>query len=144
MIRRYQNADLEKAAISLIEAFAAEPWNENWSIELAKTRIEELMSGPMSIGFIFEENDSILGVMVGRRTTYLYGIEYFVDEFFIAPSVQRKGIGTKMINHVRKELSLEGFVDIVLNTEKGYPSEQFYIKNGFVQKNNLIFMYLNF
>lgn len=144
MIRRYLNTDLEKVATALIESFAAEPWNENWSFELAKTRIEELMSGPMSIGFIFEENDAIHGVMVGRRTTYICGIEYFIDEFFITPSAQRKGIGTNMINYARKELLQEGFVDIVLNTEKGYPSEQFYKKNGFAQKDNLIFMYLNF
>ena len=144
MIRRYKNSDLDKAAIVLTQAFAEEPWNEKWNIELARTRIEELMSGLMSISFIFEEDDNILGVMIGRRTTYLYGTEYFIDEFYIAPAAQRKGIGTKMIRYAREELSREGFVDIVLNTEKGFPSEQFYIRNGFVQKESLIFMYLNF
>ena len=144
MIRRYKNTDVDKIAIALTQTYREEPWNEAWSVELARIRMEELMSGPMSIGFVFEEDNEILGVMVGRRNTYLNGPEYFVDEFFVVPSSQKKGIGSKLISHAREELSKEGFVDIVLNTEKGYPSERFYKKNGFVQKDSLIFMYLNF
>ncbi len=144
MIRRYHSADLEKAALVLKQAFAEKPWNENWDLELAKTRIEELMAGPMSIGYVCEEENNILGIMLGRKTTYICGIEYFVDEFCISPSAQRKGTGTSMIDYARQELAELGFADIALNTEKGYPSEMFYKKTGFVQKENLIFMYLNF
>lgn len=144
MIRRYCEKDLEKAAWVLKEAFAEAPWNEVWDIELAKTRIGELMSGPMAIGYVWEEDSRILGIMLGRKTTYLWGPEYFIDEFCISPAVQRKGIGTSMIEYAKQQLAAQGFVDMVLNTEKGYPSEKFYIKNGFVQKESLIFMYLDF
>ncbi len=144
MVRRYLDSDLEKAAKCYMETFAEEPWNEEWSMELAMTRIRELMSGPISIGYVYEEDTHISGVMIGRKNTYLHGSEYFIDEFCIVPSSQGKGIGTKMINYAKEELGAMGYVGIVLNTEKGYPSELFYKKNGFVQKEDLIFMYLNF
>jgi len=144
MIRAYKDDDLEQASIVLIKTFAEEPWNEEWNMELTKTRIKELMSGPMSIGYVYEKNNIIVGVMCGRQTTYLYGKEYFIDEFCILPTEQGKGIGSQMIKQAKDELILRGFVDIVLNTEKGYPSEKFYKKNKFEIKESLIFMYLDF
>ena len=144
MIRAYKNSDLAQAAKLLVDTFIQEPWKEEWTKELAKTRIEEFMSGPMSIGYVYEENGEIIGVMCGRQSTYLCGKEYFIDEFFISPSQQGRGIGTKMINYAKNDLQHQGFVNIVLNTEKGYPSETFYKKNNFKVKESLIFMYLDF
>ncbi|HBI91943.1 MAG TPA: hypothetical protein DDY58_05615 [Terrisporobacter glycolicus] len=144
MIKAYKSGDLDQVAKLLVDTFIQEPWKERWTEELARVRIEEFMSGPMSIGYVYEENKKIIGVMCGRQSTYLYGKEYFIDEFFISPSQQGRGIGTKMINHVKNDLQQQGFVNIVLNTEKGYPSEAFYKKNNFKVKKSLIFMYLVF
>ena len=144
MIRVYKSSDLDQAAKLLMDTFIQDPWREEWTVELAKTRIEEFMSGPMSIGYVYEENNKIIGVMCGRQSTYLCGKEYFIDEFFISPLHQKKGIGTKMINYAKKDLQQQGFVNMVLNTEKGYPSEIFYKKNNFKIKESLIFMYLDF
>lgn len=144
MTRVYKSSDLEQAAKLLVDTFIQEPWKEEWTVELAKTRIEEFMSGPMSIGYVYEENKEIIGVMCGRQSTYLCGKEYFIDEFFISPSQQGKGIGTKMINYAKNDLQQQGFVNMVLNTEKEYPSETFYKKNNFKIKESLIFMYLDF
>lgn len=144
MIRRYTEKDLFDCAIILKDAFAQTPWNEAWSVELAETRIKELMCSPVSIGYVYEESGNIKGMIAGRKTTYLHGKEYFIDEFFISPSAQRKGVGSQMISFVKKELSSLGFVDMVLNTSKGFPSERFYLKNGFMQRENMIFMYLEF
>lgn len=144
MIRLYKSRDLDQVAKLLVDTFIQDPWKEEWTVELAKTRIDEFMSGNMSIGYIYEENNKIIGVMCGRQSTYLFGKEYFIDEFFISPSHQGKGIGTKMINYAKQDLQQKGFVNIVLNTEKGYPSEMFYKKNKFKVKESLIFMYLDF
>ncbi|MBQ8687299.1 MAG: GNAT family N-acetyltransferase [Ruminococcus sp.] len=144
MIRSYTPVDADACAWVLKRAFAAAPWNEEWSLELARTRIQELMCSPMSIGYVYEEEGCILGMMLGRKTTYLHGVEYFIDEFCIAPEAQRKGIGTRMLAHAREELMPRGFEDIVLNTERSSPAERFYSKNGFVAKDSLIFMYWDF
>lgn len=98
----------------------------------------------MSVCYLFEDENGINGLMCGRLTTYLFGKEYFIDEFCIFPDCQRKGIGSNMLQYVREDLKQYGIVSLVLNTEKGFPSEKFYKKNGFVQKENLIFMYNDF
>lgn len=144
MIRRYENKDLEQSAQVLMDTLCEEPWNETWSKELAETRIAELLSGPQAVGYVYVYENEIVAVMCGRKTTYIHGKEYFIDEFCILPKMQRRGIGSAMIDYAKTDLKKEGFVNIVLNTEKGFPSEHFYLKNGFQTKESLIFMYLDF
>ena len=141
MIRRYRPSDLKNAAEVFRGAFAAEPWNEEWSYELAETRINELMSSPQSIGYVAEANGVIQAVLCGRRLKYLHGVEYMIDEFCVSPNMQRSGIGTAVLDYARKELTAEGVAAMVLLTTRGYPSERFYIKNGFESKDAMVLMY---
>lgn len=41
------------------------------------------MSGPMSIGYIYEENKKIIGVMCGRQSTYYKKNNFNVKESLI-------------------------------------------------------------
>ena len=141
MIRRYSPSDQKMAAEVFRAAFAAEPWNEEWTLELAETRIKELMSAPQSIGYVSEENGIIQAVLCGRKLTYLQGVEYVIDEFCVSPDMQRSGIGTAVLDHACKELTAEGVAAIALLTTRGYPSERFYIKNGFTGSDTMVFMY---
>ncbi len=142
-IRHYEDQDLEQATKGYMETFAQEPWNEQWPKELAQTRLSELLSGPQGRGYVCFLDGKLAGVMCGRLITFLHGREYFIDEFFVLSGMQGKGIGTAMIEHAKQELKAEGFVNIVLNTEKGYPAERFYLKNGFCLMESLTFMYLD-
>ena len=141
MIRRYRPSDLKMAAEVFRAAFAAEPWNEEWTFELAETRIDELMSAPQSIGYVAEDNGVIQAVLCGRKLTYLHGVEYVIDEFCVSPTVQRSGIGSAILEYARKELTADGVIAMALLTTRGYPSERFYIKNGFESKDAMTFMY---
>ena len=141
MIRRYRPSDLKMAAVVFRAAFAAEPWNEEWTYELAETRINELMSSPQSIGYVSEDNGVIQAVLCGRKLTYLSGIEYMIDEFCVSPDMQRSGIGSAVLDYACKELTAEGVMGMALLTTRGYPSERFYIKNGFESKDAMTFMY---
>ena len=141
MIRHYQSNDLRGCATVFCDAFAAEPWKEQWSIQLAETRIDELTGSSLSVGFVYEENGEILGFAAGRIVSYLYGREYVIDELCISPKVQGRGIGSALLRHIMDEMKARGIVAVVLQTTKGYPSEQFYLKNGFVQSQDMITMY---
>lgn len=144
MIRRYIPSDLKMAAEVFRAAFAAEPWNEEWSLELAETRIKELMSAPHSIGYVSEENGVIQAVLCGRKLTYLHGVEYVIDEFCVSPDIQQSGIGTAVLDYARKDLACENIAAMALLTGRGKPSERFYIKNGFKGIDDMIFMYCFF
>ncbi|MBQ6040197.1 MAG: GNAT family N-acetyltransferase [Oscillospiraceae bacterium] len=143
MIRRYEQADLTACAAVFCAAFSAEPWNENWTDSLAETRISELMCSPLSVGYVYEENGEIIGFAAGRNVTYLFGREYMIDEFCIRPERQGRGTGSEMLTFIAADQKRSGTVNIVLNTSKGLPSEKFYLKNGFRQAENMIFMSLN-
>lgn len=141
MIRRYAQTDLEGAAEVFRAAFAGDPWNEEWSYELAAQRLSELMSAPQSAGYVNEENGAITAILCGRVLHYLHGAEYVIDEFCVSPSSQRQGTGTAVIEYAASELKADGVVAMALMTTRGFPSEKFYLRNGFEGNNGMIFMY---
>jgi GNAT superfamily N-acetyltransferase len=141
MIRRYRPDDLGGAAEVFRSAFAKEPWKEEWTAELAAERISQLMSAPQSVGYVSEEGGVIQAILCGRRLTYLHGDEYVIDEFCVSPSVQRQGTGTAVMEYAADEMRREGVVAMALMTTRGYPSERFYLKNGFEGIDGMLFMY---
>lgn len=141
MIRRYRPDDLSGASAVFTAAFAAEPWKEDWSEELASARISELMSSPQSVGYVYEQDGRIMAVMCGRKLTYLHGMEYVIDEFCVHPHIQRSGAGTAVMDFAAADMTAEGAVGIALMTTRGFPSEKFYTKNGFEGNGDMVFMY---
>lgn len=141
MTRHYCTGDLQACAAVFCSAFGAAPWNEKWTQTLAETRIAELTGTSLSVGFVYEENGTILGFAAGRRVTYLFGAECVIDEFCVSADAQGRGVGSKMMQYIADEMRMAGCVSIVLNTTKGYPSERFYRKQGFVQSDDMITMY---
>ena len=144
MIRRFVTDDLEGAAEVFRSAFAGDPWNEKWNIELAKKRISELMSAPQSVGYVYTDSGEIIAILCGRKLTYLHGTEYVIDEFCVNPDMQHSGVGSALLAYARNELAGEKVVAMALLTGKGKPSEKFYIKNGFKEIDDMIFMYYFF
>ncbi|MBE6051850.1 MAG: GNAT family N-acetyltransferase [Clostridium sp.] len=65
-------------------------------------------------------------------------IEEYVDELCVNYEDQGSGIGSEFLREIEKNIKKQGLDGFLLNTEKGYPSEKFYIKNGFKQIDNLI------
>ncbi|MBQ5334505.1 MAG: GNAT family N-acetyltransferase [Oscillospiraceae bacterium] len=143
MIRPYHEKDLQACAAVYCSAFSAPPWHEQWTAELAQTRVRELMCTPMSYGYVCEENGQILGFAAGRLMTYLYGREYVIDEFCVSYETQGRGIGSILMQHIIAEMKSRFCAAVVLNTTRGYPSEAFYLKNGFVQAEDMITLYLH-
>ncbi len=142
--KRLERNELSMCADTLIKAFKEEPWNENWTFEQAYTRLDELMSARVSRGYIALDSEEkiVVGMVIGRIMTYMSQKELWLDEVSIHPAYQRKGIGTRMFEYVKRELQEEPeeISNIVLTTMRGYPSVAFYEKNGFHIEECVIFM----
>lgn len=140
--RIMEQNDIAACALTLIEAFREEPWNEKWTYKQAYTRIDELMSARVSRGYVLYDGNTVVSMLCGRIMTYLDFKELWVDEFSVHPDYQRRGFGTKMLEFVREQLKNEPekISYLVLNTEKGYPSVKFYETNGFKADESLVFM----
>lgn len=52
--------------------------------------------------------------------------------------MQGKGIGSFFIQEIEELIKKQGMNGIILNTEKDYPSQKFYEKNGFEVITDLI------
>lgn len=141
MIRAYRNEDLTACAALYCAAFAAAPWNEHWPQETAAQRIADLMCSLLSVGLLYEEDGVIAGMLLGSHVTYLYGRELLIHELCVLPDRQRGGIGSKLLEYVVKRLRTKGYAGIFLNTTRRYPSEAFYVKNGFELQPRTVAMY---
>ncbi len=144
LYKRLEQNEISMCADTLIKAFKEEPWNEDWTFEQAYTRLDELMSARVSRGYIVLDSEAkiVVGMVIGRIMTYIDKKELWLDEVSIHPDYQRKGIGTRMLEYVKRELNAENeeISNIVLTTMRGYPSVSFYEKNGFHTDGNVIFM----
>jgi diamine N-acetyltransferase len=57
--------------------------------------------------------------------------EYFLHKFYVEVDEQGKGFGTKLFEHIVKELKDARSIRLTVN-RKNYKAINFYFKNGFV------------
>ena len=136
LMRKFTIEDTDKCAELYMEVFSAYPWYDKWaSFEQTRTYLMELIENPVFEGFIAYNGLEIVAVCFGRKRSWWSGNEFFIDEFYVRNGSQGNGIGTQMLNYVKKSLLEQDYNRLVLLTNKGIPAEEFYIKNGFY--NNL-------
>lgn len=135
-------ADFPACTIELIAAFSGPPWNEVWTHDQAYARIDGVMSGRVSRGWVCMDGDVCVSMLAGRLMIYQDQTLFYIDEFSVHPDYQRQGLGSRMLAFLREELKKEPtpVSHISLITERGFPSVTFYEKNGFVELTNELTM----
>ena len=113
-------------------AFAGEPWNDDWSDPEQLTEyIRDIACCFNSLNFGLIENGKLIAVSIGSIRHWWEGTNYNIDEFCIEPGSQRKGIGTRFMKLIEEEVRGRGLAGIFLQTDSDKPSYRFYTKNGF-------------
>ena len=110
MIRSVTKNDYEEIAKLMVEAFKNPPWNEVWSYERSYQRIEQLDDGKYTM----------------------------IEDFYIDPHCQRRGLGKKMMKAL--EECLPEVDNLILLTGREFYSADFYQKNGFKINDDMVFM----
>lgn len=142
IIDKIEIDDLNEIIDIFIRTYSKEPWNENWDFATLKERISAFIQNNCGINFCAKDpKGKIVGVMFGRKNYWIKSKEYFIDEFFVDYLFQNLSIGHFMIEEVSKIIRNDGYSCFILNTEKGFPCEKFYLKNKFIRKESNIFMY---
>ena len=129
--RRMERADIGACSDLFCKVFSAPPWNEDVSPEEAQRYFENCFSLASFRGFVAESGGRIVGLAAGFLKPWRKGMEFYLDEFCVAPSFQGKGIGSSLLDEIRTRLAEEGVFGAMLNTERAYPAYSFYLKNGF-------------
>lgn len=139
-LRQITLNDYHSAAYELIEAFKGEPWNEDWSYQAAYNRISQIMSSPLSRGFVAIQNGEVVGMLCGKIMTYLNEELLMAEEFSIHPKCQGQHLGQKLMSFAKEEMAKEGIYYFSLITERGYPCVKFYENQGFKEDMHSVVM----
>ncbi len=120
--------------------FVAAYENEPWTFERAREYLEDLFKTPRSIGFCAYENDLFVGAVFCREIVGSQFNRLSIEEFFVIPSMQRKGYGNALIDVVRRHVCNNDLGAITLMTERDNPAITFYEKGGFSNVEGMAFL----
>lgn len=139
-IRAFERSDLDECARLFVSVFTKAPWKDNWTTESARERLYEIHRTPGFVGRVFWEKDEIIGFVLGHCEEGSGMKEFCLQEMCVRNDRQRKGIGTRLLFHLQKELKGMSTEHIYLVTMKGTPAEHFYAKYGYRTNQRMILM----
>ncbi|MDR1117383.1 MAG: GNAT family N-acetyltransferase [Oscillospiraceae bacterium] len=138
--------ELEKSQYPLLakhyaETYNAPPWNDQWTEAFAFEKLSEMMDCRDAFGLVcYDDNDNFAGVILGNPEIYFNCKQFFIKDFFVALSLQGKGIGSLLIVEFEKRLKSMGIDKVYLFTSKGERTEDFYNKRGFKTWSGMVLM----
>lgn len=125
--------DIAACAKVYIAAYKVEPWNEIYEVSEVESYISQYMNSDTKCCFVLVEDAEIKGVALGFVVPSISGPYFRVEDFCVDVTAQRKGYGSCFMELLLKEVAKMGCDSVLLGTQKGYPSHQFYLKNGFLE-----------
>ena len=134
-IREFETTDLDDCAALFASVFNGEPWNESWRFEDARMRIGDIAAAPKFIGLVMS-NRELLGFVVGNVIRIESDNIFELKEMCVRTEKQRLGLGTQLLNELKRRLPEFGVDSIFLQTSHEKPAFQFYLKNGFCRESS--------
>lgn len=130
---------LDECVDLFIETFSGEPWYDVYD---SKKQVIDFFKNHMNnnyfVGYVLKDEDSVVALSLGMKKPWIHGMEYYIDQYCVKIGMQGKGIGSQFLTLIEADIEAQGMNAMILNTEKGFPSEKFYLKNGFQTLKELI------
>lgn len=112
--------------------FGREPWNDDWS---DKTQLgeymREIMNSYNALNFGLLIDGRLAAASIGAVRHWWEGTNYNIEELFVSPELQGRGIGTEFLKMIEAEIAERGLCGIFLQTDSDKPALRFYSRNGF-------------
>lgn len=140
---RYQEiteSHLDELAQLYVDTFNAAPWNDEWTFETARKRLQQLLHSEDSFGLCVYQGGQLCGAVLGVLEQYFDGPMYNLHEYWVKNEMRGKGIGSKLFAETEKRLLERGVKNIILFTAKGDATEHFYHKQGMGTDPDMVFM----
>lgn len=126
-----------------IDTFSKEPWNDVYdSKKQVVDFFENHTKNNYFVGYVLKDDDDVVALSIGSKKPWIKGMEYYIDQFCVKADMQGLGIGSQFLGLICEDIKSQGMNAIILNTEKGFPSEKFYLKNGFNALDELVVLAL--
>ena len=130
---------IEECVDLYIDVFTKAPWNDTYESGGQVSRFfRNHMANNYFVGYVLKGQGGIIALSIGMKKPWINGAEYYIDQFCVRTDLQGKGVGSCFLKLIEDEIRKEQMNAIILSTERGFPSEQFYLKNGFKPVGGLI------
>ena len=128
MIRKMKKTDIPSCAEILCAVYNNEMWQCRWTQETATTYLEDYFNANKFVGFVIEEEEKIIGAFFAHEKIWWNNSELFIDEMFILPELQRKGLGSMLIKTAEEYVTEHKLAGFTLSTNRYAPAPNFYKK----------------
>jgi len=142
-IEKLDEKHLKECSLMYIETFNSEPWNDNWNETTSFKRLKDIYDTPGFLGLVVFDQNQLKAAVLGNLEQWYDGYMYNLKEIFVNQEEKRSGIGSYLIVELEKMIKELGVNSISLFTSRGDLTEEFYIKNSFITKDNMIMMCKN-
>lgn len=140
MIKEITKEMLQELSQLFINAFNAEPWNDQWTEETVNKRLLDFINTPGFYGLAKYEDGQAVAMILGRSEQYYDGEIFQILEFCVDREKQGQGIGKQLLNEMLTKLGEMEVKDVFLLTLHGELTEGFYAHNGFELEEPMIMM----
>lgn len=131
---------LDELAQLYVETFNASPWNDEWTFETARKRLQQILHSEDSFGLCVHQGGQMCGAVLGVLEQYFDGPMFNLHEYWVKNDMRGKGIGSKLFAEMENCLRERGVKNIILITAKGDATEHFYHKQGMGTDSDMVFM----
>ncbi|TCU20135.1 GNAT family N-acetyltransferase [Rhizobium sullae] len=135
--RRITPVEAARSAVIIVQAYAEPPWHEEWSLENAASRLNELATTPGCLGLAAFEAEEPIGFAFGLPHTSVIGRGLHLAEIAVLPNHQRKGIGSSLLSRLEIEARNMGYLQIWLVSQQSGRIANYYTGNGYEPSSRL-------
>jgi len=131
----------ERCATMYQRLFTSPEWGFDWlTLENTRRYFRDLSAAPRFLGYIYLNGDRPIGCCMGEISDYFNTTQYTVKEIFIDPPMQGRGCGSGFLDEIGRDLKKNKVDNIVLSTSKNIKAYGFYLKNGFAESPDTVFL----
>ena len=135
---------LDEMAELYKNAFAGEPWNDDWSNrEQLYEYIKEISGAYNCLNFGLKMDGKLVAMSLGMIRHWWEGTNYNIEELCVLPELQGRGMGSRFMELIENDIQTRGAVGIFLQTDNGKPAYKFYKKIGFGDLGAHVSLYKN-
>ncbi|MDO8528821.1 MAG: GNAT family N-acetyltransferase [Nanoarchaeota archaeon] len=138
-IREANEKDMNKIMKIFMEEYKKPPYNENWTEEYARKKLEYYFKGN-NIDVAEDENGEIIGFIISSSYCWYDGLRGSVDEIVVSLKFQGTGIGKKLMEKAMGRLKEMGIKKVSLMSSTKSKAFEIYKKWGFEDEEGYVFM----
>ena len=140
-IRQWEPADNDAVIAGFMKTYGGAPWFDSWTPETAEQYLLEFQGMPRSATLVAVADGELAAATFFHARTWQESSEIYIDEFFVFPKFQGKGVGAALLAAVRVFATENGVASLALLTDRDKPAFEFYERNGLTAGRNQVFMF---